>query len=341
MPASLVNTVWDNYLPAGGGVRTNWDPPASTTGTSTTGIPVGAVTATNQYTGPTGGYGYGYDPYGGGGAAATLPSNTAKSNLGAASDITQLTQLINQLNAANQKALNESRLGTQGQQIQANLLANTERESAGLLDPQTEAMLQQGIAQGGAADGFGVDSTNLAAAYRRALGETIEGTEAQAQKQYLDLLAANPSAPLYNASESLVTPGQYSATAAAQAQRQIEQQRFAQQALQFEAELAAQQRALARRGGGGGGVQSLIPQSTRDMSWFYERPGSTTENPFGLVGGGGTGNEASDGGLTYEDWMGYMDPDQEYDWYAPEQAPIDYSQLYDYTPSEDQYYGYV
>ena len=155
------------------------------------------------------------DPFGAGSAAYNLAGNNANSNLAASGSMIQLSDIINATNRAAQTAANNTRLGPQGVATQNNLLTNAQKESAGLLDPQTEQMLQQGIAAGGNASGMGVDSANLAASYRRALGQTINSTEQQGQTNYLDLLAANPSAPIYDMSGQLVTPATYASTAAA------------------------------------------------------------------------------------------------------------------------------
>ena len=157
------------------------------------------------------------DPYGLGSSAYNLAGNTAASNLAGSGSMIQLADIINATNRAAQTAANNSRLGDAGVATQNNLLTNAQNESQGLLDPQTEQMLQQGIAAQGNASGMGVDSANLAASYRRALGQTINSTEQQAQTNYLALLAANPSAPIYDMSGQLVSPQTYSNTAANQA----------------------------------------------------------------------------------------------------------------------------
>ena len=157
------------------------------------------------------------DPFGAGSAAYNLAGNNANSNLAASGSMIQLSDIINATNRAAQTAANDARLGPQGVATQNNLLTNAQNESAGLLDPQTEQMLQQGIAAGGNASGMGVDSANLAASYRRALGQTINSTEQQGQTNYLNLLSANPSAPIYDMSGQLVNPQTYAGVANSQA----------------------------------------------------------------------------------------------------------------------------
>ena len=215
------------------------------------------------------------DPFGVGGDAYNVAGNTALSNLGAAGYNVQLSNLINAQNQAMQQQANASRLGPEGQQTQQNLLDVAQRQSQGLLDPATEQMLQAGIAANGMATGMGVDSQNMASAYRRALGQDINATKSQGQSNYLARLAANPEAPLYDMSGQLVSPSTYASTAQAQATLQEQQRQFdlalAEQARQ--ANLKAQQQAAAQsRGrvptaaeantvpyGGGGGTISSTP----------------------------------------------------------------------------------
>jgi hypothetical protein len=160
------------------------------------------------------------DPFGVGSAAYNLAGNTANSNLAGSGSMIQMSNIINAQNEAQQQMLNNARLGPQGVETQNYLLENANREAQGLLDPSTEQMLQQGIAAQGNASGMGVDSANLASAYRRALGLDINATEQQGQTNYLGLLAANPSAPLYDMSGQLVSPALYEKTAADQANAQ-------------------------------------------------------------------------------------------------------------------------
>ena len=157
------------------------------------------------------------DPFGAGSAAYNLAGNTAQSNLAGSGSMVQLSDIINATNQAAQQSANAGRLGPQGVATQNSLLTNAQNQAQGLLDPQTEQMLQQGIAAQGNASGMGVDSANLAASYRRALGQTINSTEQQGQSNYLGLLAANPSAPIYDMSGNLVSPQTYASTANNQA----------------------------------------------------------------------------------------------------------------------------
>lgn len=154
------------------------------------------------------------DPFAVGTPAYNLAQNTALSDIAALPNWISVANRVNAANRTAQQQANEARLGPQGVATQATLLENAQREAQGLLDPQTEAMLQQSIAESGAASGFGVDSANLASAYRRALGLDITATEQAGQKNYLDLLAANPSAPIFDLQAFLTNPGQYANVAA-------------------------------------------------------------------------------------------------------------------------------
>ena len=148
------------------------------------------------------------DPFTPGTPAYQYPTDWNAANYAATPQMSQLATQINTQNQAAQQAANAGRLGPQGQATQAAALNNAQRETEGLLDPATEAMLQQGIAESGTASGMGVDSANLASAYRRALGLDITATEQAGETSYLNLLAANPSAPIFGEENLLVSPAQ-------------------------------------------------------------------------------------------------------------------------------------
>lgn len=326
MPQSLVNTVWDDSLNYYGGepslVRTAWDTPgAGAGGTNAAGVPVGGVTATNVATGPTGGYGYGYDPFGGGGAATSLASSAAKSNLAAAPDITKITELINALNEAEQQKLNQARLGPAGQAIQDQLLTNAADYAAGRIPESEINQLAQMMSerQGGA--GFGVDSPNTSAALARAFNIRQGDLQAQGEKQYLDILAANPSAPLYAAQGNLVTPDLYASTASAQAQRQLEQQRLAQAS--YEAALNRQQEELNRQNA------LRIAQINAQARYLHEASSGT---PTPTTRTGTTFQPAYSGGTDYSNYPGLN-----YDPYAS--TTFDPGSIYSDFPGYEDYTG--
>lgn len=245
----------------------------------------------NPYYLPTAGYGLGADPYAAGGAAAGLATSAAESNLAAAPDIAKISQLINSLNEAQQQQLNRSRLGPQGEQIQANLLTNVEAGSRGELTPSEMRVLQQSVAENWGVRGFGPDAPAGIADYTNRYLRTQYEREQDAEANYARLLAENPSAPLFNASELMVSPAQYSATAAAQAQRQLEQERLAQQAYQFEEQMRLQERALAAKQGvyrGPGGTvtsgSTAAPRAAAPDTGYLYATGVTSTG----TGGGGT-----------------------------------------------------
>ena len=211
--------------------------------------------------------------------AYQLPSDTARSNLASSPYNIQLSELVNQTNRAAQSAANAARLGPQGQEVQKTLLTNAQREAEGLLDPETEQMLRAGIAERGGASGMGVDSPNLASAYRRALGLDITATEAAGQQQYLGLLAANPSAPIYSPSSGFITPGQYASVAEAQA-----------------AASAPAPVSVSRGGGGGGGGGRYIPSAAE-----Y----NTVPYGGGYPGAGGVAQDQTDDIWDWAASLGY------------------------------------
>ena len=295
-----------------------------------------AAPANNYSAAPGGTYA---DPFSMAGGAGQIAQNTAVSNMGAAANNTRLADLINATNQAAQQAANAGRLGPQGQQIQANSLTNIERASAGLLDPQTETMLRSGINEN--FGGGDVDSPALAAAYRLATRKTIESTEADAEKRYINMLAANPAAPIYNMGELMMNPATYAGAASAEAGRQLTAQEAAlarqqqsyesslarqqQQDLFYAAQAEAAQRAqdtlayqyyaanLAAAGRGGGNVAG--PEGTRTLSAadYNSSPsgggGSRVQpaaNPF-TGNTASTGTETSGGFNNYWNTGGYSD----------------------------------
>lgn len=202
-----------------------------------------------SYAAPTLGTGlYNYtDPFRSGGAAAAVPTEAARASARAMPYNVSLVESINAVNRAAQEAASAARLGPTGQEIKETALGNISRSAAGLLDPQTEAMLQSGIAQYGAASGMGVDSANLAAAYRRALGRTIEEQQAGAESRYLAMLAGEPVAPVFTDWSSMMySPSAYAATAESEAKRMQDES-------QFQRDLAYRYAALGAGGAGRGG----------------------------------------------------------------------------------------
>lgn len=181
----------------------------------------------------TGGYGYGPDPFGESGSARNIATGAAEANLVAAPDMARLSELVNAINRAAQQAANMSRIPGEAN-LEALSSVNIERGLQGLVDPTTEAMLRSNIAAQYGRGGFGVDTPALSSAYHRALGLDIAALQEQAQKDLTAAVARNPAAPIVDASSFLVNPQTYAAAAADQARRQLEQERIAQEAYQFE-----------------------------------------------------------------------------------------------------------
>lgn len=214
-----------------------------------------------------------------------LATGAAQSNLAASPYNVQLADIINATNRAAQQAANAARLGPGGEQVQANILGNLQRTSAGLLDPATEAMLQSGIAQSYGGRGFGVDSPALASAYRRALGKTLEETQAGAAKQYEDLLAVNPAAPVYNAGELVMSPQTYTGAAEEQARLNLETARIAEQSRQnaLQRQLAYDQ--LAQETGLKSRDQQLREQEfawnqyVQEQNWWRAKQAAEAQKP--------------------------------------------------------------
>jgi hypothetical protein len=138
-------------------------------------------------------------PGGGGGGGGVYNPQITSYGINTASQ-------VNAQNRYAQTLANQSRLGPSGVALQDTLVGNAQRKASGLLDPETEQMLRAGIASSGVSSGMGVDSANLASAYRRALGIDINAVEGQALTDYSRLTGDNPGAPVVGAQGFLTQP---------------------------------------------------------------------------------------------------------------------------------------
>ena len=138
----------------------------------------------------------------------SLSTDVSQSNLAASPYITQLDQLVNSLNQSAQQTANMSRIsGEAGLEQQSS--NDISSELAGQLNPGTVSTIQDSMAQLYGGNGFGADNAATSAAAERAMGLTAEG-QVQAGEGNLSAAAArNPAAPIYDASNLLVTPNQY------------------------------------------------------------------------------------------------------------------------------------
>ena len=125
----------------------------------------------------------------------------------------QTAAQVNAQNIAAQTQANQARLGPSGVALQSTLLGNAQRQAEGLLDPETEQMLREGIASSGVSSGMGVDSPNLASAYRRALGLDIKDVENQGLQAYNQLTSDNPGAQVFGVQNLLTQPERTSTSA--------------------------------------------------------------------------------------------------------------------------------
>lgn len=261
-----------------------------------------------------------------------IAQQTAAGNLGAAASNTQLATLINEVNQAAQQAANASRLGPEGQGIQNLLLQNTAAQAGGMLDPTTEQMLRSNIAQRYGAAGMGVDSPALASAYLSATGRTVEDLQNQGMANYLQLLSANPSAPIFNMGDLITPSSTYAQAASAEAARQqaaqqfaqtyaLQQQQLQQQAQQAADQLAYQYYAANLRSGGYGG--SSTPSAS---AWNTRAPAGGTDygtnpfNPYQTVVYGPQESTTTSSGNDF--------------WYTPPAQTVTYAQ-----PNESLYYS--
>ena len=150
------------------------------------------------------------------GLAPSLTGLTASSNLAAAPQISDIENLVNSLNEAQQQTLNTSSLPG-GAALQQSAVNDTSAELAGNLSPGTVSTIEDQMAQQYGNQGFAPDSAAISAAAERAMGLTAEQQVQAGQQNLQTNLAEYPSAPLYGAQNFLTTPGQYSSTALSQA----------------------------------------------------------------------------------------------------------------------------
>lgn len=207
--------------------------------------------------GQTGTSGYGADPN-------TLGTDSASSNLASSPYTIPLTDLVNATNqAAQQSALGGRIPGAPALEAQSS--QNIQADLAGQLTPAEQAFMQNNVAAGGAAGGFGVDSPNLSSSYavQNLLG--MQNRRLQGQQELSAAYARNPIAPVVGMQNYLVDPGLYASTAHNQA------------ALALSAN-----RGSAGGGGGGGGVRTAAAYNS----------GSAVPYGGGYPGAGGGGGAA-------------------------------------------------
>ena len=124
-------------------------------------------------------------------AGSGLAGQAAQQNIASASGLDQLSQIINQINQAN----NQARVpGGAAMELQSS--NNIQNELAGILPQSYLDQLQTGLAQRGASGGFGVDSANTNAAALRAMG--LQSMDIQKQGQADLTNAYNRAAPLWD-----------------------------------------------------------------------------------------------------------------------------------------------
>ena len=170
-------------------------------------------------------------------APQNLATDTAQSNLAASPYDQSLADLINATDQAAQQRANAGRLGPAGQNIQNQLLANTQSNAQGNLDPNTLQRIESNLAQQWGSSGFAPDTAAMSAAAERAMGLTSIGLESQAATEYGNLLAENPSAPIYSMGNLMVSPNLYASQG----------NQYANSANEYAQNLASRQDAAARQ----------------------------------------------------------------------------------------------
>lgn len=132
----------------------------------------------------------------------------AQSNLGAIGDITQLTQMINQINANAQRAANAGRIPG-GAGLEGISSGNIGTALRGEVDPSVIQQLAQSAAERGIMSGSpgGPSST---AGYLRALGLNALDLMNTGQNWLTAAQGRNPAAPLFNPASMLLSPELFS-----------------------------------------------------------------------------------------------------------------------------------
>lgn len=135
------------------------------------------------------------------GGATAGGVNYSPTGPGAAGNISQISDLINQINRGAQTQANQARI-PQNPQLEAKSSSNISSELQGQLPPDVLALLGENAAQAGVASG----SPGNPAAYLRALGLTSLQQQQTGQANLTAADARNPAAPIYNPSQQLITP---------------------------------------------------------------------------------------------------------------------------------------
>lgn len=222
--------------------------------------------------------------FGLGESPANLATDTANANLMSMPYNADVATWVNSVDQAAQQAANAGRLGAAGQTIQNSLLTNTAANAAGQLAPDVVNNLEDTMAQRGGTQGLGVDSGNTNAALMRAMGLDSNALTQQAGTQYSQLLAENPSAPIYSAGTNLVSPATYSSTANNQAQLQFQYNQLNDQ--MYLAALKNRQgqgqNNIQQPAGSGGQTPTQTPtQTPAQPATGYNDP-TATADPFGM-----------------------------------------------------------
>lgn len=220
-------------------------------------------------------------PYGGTSGVGPHKTATAaageagKFDLGQASNIKNISDVINQINRTAQTAALQTRIpGAAGLEKRSSALIG--EELAGSVPMDVQNLLAQQAAErgiGGVGAGTG---QNVNAAYLRALGLTSLGQEQAGQQNLSAAYARNPAAPIFDPSSMLLTPSQ-------SAQLELGYQSEADRVALERARLAAE----AARGGGrtGGGGYGYGGPDYGGSPYEYSEPGMYS---YGPTGGGTT-----------------------------------------------------
>lgn len=185
-----------------------------------------------------------------GGGAQDLVSTPAQANLAAAPDLDALSQMVNRINRQAQVSMVPGGEAMEQQSAQniANLLS-------GQLPTSFTQNLQSSLAQQYGARGFAPDTAATNAAALRAMGLESQALQSQGEKALTESYARHP---IYDISQSLITPSAYASYQAQQAEAAARAASLAEQRREFDAEMEYKRQYPS----GGGGANAAIQAQT-------------------------------------------------------------------------------
>lgn len=183
--------------------------------------------------------------------AQSLVSTPAQANVAAAPTLDALSQMVNRINRQAQTSMIPG--GEQMEQQSAQNIANL---LSGQLPTSFTQNLQSSLAQQYGARGFAPDTAAMNAAALRAMGLESQALQSKGEQE---LSAAYARHPIYDISQSLLTPSAYASYQAQQAEAAARAASLAEQRREFDAEMAYKREFP----GGAAGASAAIEAQTQ------------------------------------------------------------------------------